>query len=167
MILIRWGRSPFCPETFPIVLAPGAVPRQVCRGRSRPEMETFPICRAEIAGEPKKQYLCTEPWWWNGRHEGLKIPWPETAVRVRVPPGALQESRLLITAGSFFQASAYFFGFLGERSMCTRTLPMSATPSSFPSTWSNPPAHKSRRSPGGGRLFFYCGGMLAGTGKKV
>ena len=28
------------------------------------------------------------PWWWNGRHEGLKIPWPETAVRVRVPPGA-------------------------------------------------------------------------------
>ena len=28
------------------------------------------------------------PWWWNGRHEGLKIPWPETAVRVRVPPEA-------------------------------------------------------------------------------
>ena len=23
--------------------------------------------------------------WWNGRHEGLKIPWPTTAVRVQVP----------------------------------------------------------------------------------
>ena len=23
--------------------------------------------------------------WWNGRHEGLKIPWPLSAVRVRVP----------------------------------------------------------------------------------
>ena len=23
--------------------------------------------------------------WWNGRHEGLKIPWAETPVRVRVP----------------------------------------------------------------------------------
>ena len=32
------------------------------------------------------------PWWWNGRHEGLKIPWPETAVRVRFPPGARRMS---------------------------------------------------------------------------
>ena len=30
-----------------------------------------------------------EPRWWNGRHEGLKIPWPEKAVRVRVPLAAL------------------------------------------------------------------------------
>ena len=29
------------------------------------------------------------PWWWNGRHEGLKIPWPEMAVRVRVSSEAL------------------------------------------------------------------------------
>ena len=28
------------------------------------------------------------PWWWNGRHEGLKIPWTEMSVRVRFPPGA-------------------------------------------------------------------------------
>ena len=27
--------------------------------------------------------------WWNGRHEGLKIPWPLSAVRVRVPLRAL------------------------------------------------------------------------------
>ena len=25
------------------------------------------------------------PQWWNGRHEGLKIPWPVTAVWVQVP----------------------------------------------------------------------------------
>lgn len=25
------------------------------------------------------------PRWWNGRHWRLKISWPETAVRVRVP----------------------------------------------------------------------------------
>ena len=31
------------------------------------------------------------PRWWNGRHEGLKIPWPVMAVRVRVPLAA-QES---------------------------------------------------------------------------
>lgn len=29
------------------------------------------------------------PWWWNGRHEGLKILWPEMAVRVRVSSEAL------------------------------------------------------------------------------
>ena len=23
--------------------------------------------------------------WWNGRHEGLKLPWPVMAVRVQVP----------------------------------------------------------------------------------
>ena len=28
------------------------------------------------------------PRWWNGRHEGLKIPWPGMAVRVRVPLAA-------------------------------------------------------------------------------
>ena len=28
------------------------------------------------------------PRWWNGRHEGLKIPWPVMAVRVRVPLAA-------------------------------------------------------------------------------
>ena len=28
------------------------------------------------------------PWWWNGRHEGLKIPWTEMSVRVRFPPEA-------------------------------------------------------------------------------
>ncbi len=32
-------------------------------------------------------YLCARNLlkWWNGRHEGLKILWPEMAVRVRVP----------------------------------------------------------------------------------
>ena len=40
-------------------------------------------------------YLCTRnaekhcrPRWWNGRHEGLKIPWPGMVVRVRVPLAA-------------------------------------------------------------------------------
>ena len=29
------------------------------------------------------------PLWWNGRHEGLKIPWPIEAVWVQIPLGAL------------------------------------------------------------------------------
>lgn len=28
------------------------------------------------------------PVWWNGRHKGLKIPWPAMAVWVRIPPPA-------------------------------------------------------------------------------
>jgi hypothetical protein len=29
------------------------------------------------------------PRWWNGRHEGLKIPWAVMSVRVRVPLSVL------------------------------------------------------------------------------
>ncbi len=36
------------------------------------------------------------PRWWNGRHEGLKIPWPGMAVRVRVPLAALFRVRSLL-----------------------------------------------------------------------
>ena len=44
------------------------------------------ICKNCLIFADAKRIL---PRWWNGRHEGLKIPWPETAVRVRVPLAAL------------------------------------------------------------------------------
>lgn len=28
------------------------------------------------------------PWWWNGRHVGLKIPWTEMSVWVQIPSEA-------------------------------------------------------------------------------
>ena len=31
-------------------------------------------------------FLVGKPWWWNGRHAGLKIPWAVMSVRVQVPP---------------------------------------------------------------------------------
>ena len=42
------------------------------------------------AGQPAEiaqlvEHPLTALEWWNGRHEGLKIPWPVMAVRVRVP----------------------------------------------------------------------------------
>ncbi len=36
------------------------------------------------------------PAWRNGRRKGLKIPYPERGVRVRVPPPALDESASLV-----------------------------------------------------------------------
>lgn len=56
--------------------------------------------RSAIAYLPILRYFCSRmrmpmvcvtwsPRWWNGRHEGLKIPWPVMAVRVRVPLAAL------------------------------------------------------------------------------
>ena len=41
-------------------------------------------------------YICSPkptPWWWNGRHEGLKIPWAARPVRVRVPSEARKSRR--------------------------------------------------------------------------
>ena len=35
------------------------------------------------------------PQWWKGRHEGLKIPWPVMAVRVRIPLRALRYKRFI------------------------------------------------------------------------
>ena len=43
---------------------------QPCQGWGREFESRFPLTALE---------------WWNGRHEGLKIPWPVMAVRVRVP----------------------------------------------------------------------------------
>ena len=31
-------------------------------------------------------FIVKKPWWWNGRHAGLKIPWTAKSVRVQVPP---------------------------------------------------------------------------------
>ena len=48
------------------------------------------------------------PGWWNGRHEGLKIPWPLPAVRVRVPLRALpryfaSRNEEIFFSGGFFR----------------------------------------------------------------
>ena len=56
-----------------------------------PFLGTLTTSRSQIWDFRKKTlplHSHITPWWWNGRHEGLKIPWPETAVRVRFPPEA-------------------------------------------------------------------------------
>ena len=47
---------------------------QPCQGWGRGFEFRLPLSRPRLRLE-----------WWNGRHEGLKIPWPTTAVRVQVP----------------------------------------------------------------------------------
>ncbi len=53
-----------------------------------------PVSRSEDASERRHRYfgptasVATLPGWWNGRHEGLKIPWSARAVWVQVPPRA-------------------------------------------------------------------------------
>ena len=45
------------------------------------------LAKVGVAG-PSPVFRSRSPRWWNGRHEGLKIPWSEMAVRVRVPLAA-------------------------------------------------------------------------------
>ena len=61
----------------------------------------------------RKSYKLSLPRWWNGRHEGLKIPWPEMAVRVRVPLAALFFNHTIMRKNHFLiflsASSAFFF----------------------------------------------------------
>ena len=58
-----------------------------CQGRGREFESRFPLTALE---------------WWNGRHEGLKIPWPVMAVRVRVPLRAHRYARRTFGLPGFF-----------------------------------------------------------------
>ena len=44
-------------------------------------MDTYPYISIPVVGT--KKFLISAQWW-NGRHEGLKIPWAEVPVPVRV-----------------------------------------------------------------------------------
>ena len=45
-------------------------------------MNTYPYISIPVV-ETQKFLISAQ--WWNGRHEGLKIPWAEMPVRVRLP----------------------------------------------------------------------------------
>ena|GEM_PF-5241420 len=49
--------------------------------------------------------------WWNGRHEGLKILWLLSAVRVQVPPRVLVKKYLSVNQCICRQILFLFGGF--------------------------------------------------------
>ena len=94
---------------------PGARPTRGLRWRGRDGLKTNLQNFSIFAGITTA--ACGMLWWWNGRHEGLKIPWAEMSVRVRVPSEAREKAS---QAARLFCASAG--GILTPAGYCRRPL---------------------------------------------